>query len=245
MSTRRTILAMAGLTALGFISLNAVRRVSDGAFEFCAIEGLDGFRLLETGQFTAPLDPFVGLQAPSEPQFPAPEHIDPCGDLFAYDAIRTAVPMAIFSDFNCPICRRQTQDLQRYATKHVSMSWHELPLLGDDSVQAAVAAVAAGQQGAYQSFHKFFLASRAAPDPAQLRALSREFDLDAERLIGDLQSQVVLQKIGRSMALAELFGFYATPAMVVGRTAVLGYLEPARLDKLIAIERDLPPVCAP
>ena len=41
-----------------------------------------------------------------------------------------------------------------------------------------------------------------------------------------------------SPVLARLLGLAGTPALVVGRTVVLGELDTATLDQIIALERD-------
>ncbi|MEO1689787.1 MAG: DsbA family protein [Pseudomonadota bacterium] len=156
------------------------------------------------------------------------------------------MPIASFSDYNCPFCKVLTQKLAALEDAGgVSVTWHEWPLLGEASMQAAQAALAADAQGAYAAFHKRLMRSRFRPTPEYLREIARSLDIDADRMLSDMASAAVAKRLADTAALSSIFGFPGTPALVVGRTVVVGAISDATLAALVEQERrDGPPeVC--
>ena len=80
------------------------------------------------------------------------------------------------------------------------------------------------------------------PNRHYLRRVAQELGLNADRLLIDMNSAAVSDRLRDSRALARIFGFFGTPAMVVGRTLVLGRLPEKEFDALIAREREDGPV---
>ena len=241
---RRTIL-MLGAVALGLWGVNRLLNRS-GPLEFSDIPGAPGFRMLRTGEVSGGIvDPLIGLDAAR----PAPPEIADaalCGTLFA--ASGGGVPVASFSDYYCPYCRVLTRELSaRAQAGRITVTWHELPLLGETSEIAARAALAADMQGAYPEIHARLMRSRVVATDAYLRDLAGAAGLDPGRFIRDARSAAVQRRIDQARGLAARFGFFGTPALVIGRTAVLGAVSTDTLDRLIADEekggQTRPPVC--
>ena len=236
------ILAAAGVAALG---ANRLFNRPDPA-DYEDVPGAPGFRMLRLGEVSgAGFDPLIGLDAPR----PAPRAIPDallCGLLFT--ASGQGVPVASFSDYFCPYCRVLTRELSaREAAGEIAVTWHELPLLGETSELAARAALAADMQGAYPAIHARLMRSRVVASDAYLWTLAEGAGLDPTRFVRDAQSLAVQDRIETARGLAARFGFFGTPALVIGRTAVLGAIAPETLDRLIAEERELgqtsPAVC--
>ena len=118
----------------------------------------------------------------------------------------------------------------------MAVSWHELPLLGQSSRDAARGALAAKRQGAYAAFHLRLMRSRFATTPAYLRRLAIDLDIDAEKLIADMNDPSISEEIEMSAAVSRVFGFIGTPALVVRRTVVQGEISEHNLDRLLKIE---------
>ena len=130
-----------------------------------------------------------------------------------------------------------TQELTaRAEAGAITVTWHELPLLGDTSDLAASAALAADMQGAYPEIHARLMRSRVVATDAYLSTLAQGAGLDPARFVRDAKSNLVSDRIESARGLAARFGFYGTPALVIGRTAVLGAIAPDLLDQLILEE---------
>jgi protein-disulfide isomerase len=127
----------------------------------------------------------------------------------------------------------------------VTVAWHEWPILGDVSVNAARAELAARRQATYQAFHERLISSPFVPTPAYLVDLAGRVGLDPARLAADMDSPGVAREIATSQALAGIFRFRGTPGLVVGRTVINGAIDEAALAALIERERaeGPPPGC--
>jgi predicted DsbA family dithiol-disulfide isomerase len=213
-----------------------------------------GFRRIASGQTSGTPDPFVGLDVPGAPdiaddRLPEAEvRADLCAGLFGGAPPAGVVPIAAFSDYNCPFCRVLTERLaalEAASSGGVRVTWHEWPRLGDTSVAAARAALAADMQGAYAAFHERMMRGRFVATPDYLRILARDIGVDGARLIADMEGEDVTGRLRTTDAIARLFGFVGTPALVVGRTVAMGALPEAVLEALVERERaDGPaPVC--
>ena len=221
--------------------------------EFTSLDRPEGFRRMAGGQTSAgAFDPFAGLSGTGKarPESSAVRVEDTlCAALFeSWSGDAGVVPIASFSDYNCPICRvttRKLAGLREVARGAAEVTWHELPILGETSLLAARAALAADRQGAYAAFQERLLRSPFQPTPEYLDAVSAELGLDRDRLAADMASEAVSDRIARSLALRDLFGFAGTPAIVVGRTVIEGDVDERTLARLIDLEREAgpPPVC--
>ncbi|MEM1314775.1 MAG: DsbA family protein [Pseudomonadota bacterium] len=266
--TRRA-LTLGGVGLAAFALLQAPRawqRWTAGEFEFIPLEAPAGFRLLSAGAITAGrgagaalavLPPDRGADdlgsaraAAAAETARAQVRADPCGALFGGARVpEGVVPIASFSDYNCPYCRVLTKVLAGMEAESggtVRVRWHEWPLFGEVSEVYARAAIAADKQGAYPQMHARLMRTRFVPNAEYLHRVAEESGLNGARLLSDLHAPETEARIAQARALAGLFGFPGTPALVVGRTAVIGAIPEASLAALIARERveGPPPGCA-
>ncbi|MEM0948660.1 MAG: DsbA family protein [Pseudomonadota bacterium] len=241
-SGRRGVLVL-GAAFLAVVGANELfNRPAPPDFE--DVPGLPEFRMLRFGGVSGQVfDPFIGIDTlrAAVPRIPDAQV---CGTLFTHSG--HGVPVASFSDYFCPYCRVLTRELTtRAEAGDISVTWHELPLLGETSVMAARAALAADMQGAYLEIHNRLMRSRVVATDAYLENLAEGAGLNAARFVRDANSELVQNRIQTAQGLAERFGFYGTPALVVGRTAVLGSIPVDKLDRLIADERILAQAATP
>lgn len=223
-----------------------------GAFDFEPLDDPRGFRRIAAGETSGMPSPFFGLDAPNAPDAAVPEaavRADLCSALFGGPPAAGVVPIASFSDYNCPFCRVLTErfsDLEERSGGDIRITWHEWPRLGPTSTSAARAALAADMQGAYAAFHKRLMRGRFVPTPEYLAILARDIGVDGDRLLSDMESDAVTDRLRNTEAVARIFGFIGTPALVVGRTVVVGTVSEAVIAALVEQERrDRPlPVCS-
>jgi hypothetical protein len=200
-----------------------------------------GFRRLSGGQVsTGTVDPLVGI-GDSLVNFRRPRDDELCDWLFA-SGTSPGIPVAYFSDQACPHCRAVSAAVAQLAGEGLIVpSWHEYPIFGPGSELAARASLAAAKQGAQEAFHLRLIRSRFEPSEIYLTDLAGALDIDAERLLSDMQSDDVERRLARTRGLAHRFGFAGTPALVVGRTVVHGAISKERLRALVALEAELEP----
>lgn len=151
------------------------------------------------------------------------------------DRVDGAVPVAVFSDFFCPYCRGLIGRLgARPATPEIAVTWHELPLLGPQSVLAARAAEAAALQGGYRAFYSQLLRDGFRPSPVWMGRVADAAGLDGAQVRRDMDGHIVNARLLASARAAKTLGFIGTPGLAVGRSAVLGALSNDQFEDLVA-----------
>lgn len=146
----------------------------------------------------------------------------------------TGVPVAVFSDFFCPYCRQLIARLAQRPQTEISVTWHELPLLGPASVQAARAAIAADMQGGYAEFQRVLFTAPFRPTAETFAKAATAAGLEPGQLLLDMNSNEVSRSLLLSRRAADTLGIYGTPGMVIGRTLIMGAVSDRSLDQLIA-----------
>lgn len=145
------------------------------------------------------------------------------------------VTLVEFFDYNCPYCRRASEGLEALIAEdpNLRVVLREWPILGEDSVAAARAALAAEKQGGYEAFHFALMGAEGRVDDAAIEAAAEAAGLDLERLRADMEAPEVDAHIAASMELAEALGVTGTPAFVVGDAVVPGAVPAEELARLI------------
>ena len=172
----------------------------------------------------------VRLEVESDPN--APNLGNPEGD----------VTVVEFFDYNCPYCRSAGQTVQALlaADENVRVIYREWPILGDDSVMAARAALAAREQGKYEAFHWALMNGEGRVTEAFIFKVARDLGMNVAQLEADMVSPAVEAHIALSNALAQQLGFTGTPAFIVGDKTAPGMLNLDEITMLVAEARAEP-----
>lgn len=241
---RRDLLVAAGAVSVALAIPPLLRRIPSD-FNFEPLPLFEGFRRVSLGNVSGGDALLFGLgdrlpdQAPLEEIMPE----SPCLALFGpmgWEADR--LPIAIFSDFNCPYCKRLEARLigLRDSGAPIRLIWHELPLLGQSSLRYARAVLAAGFLGRAEQGRRYLSQNPFRPGPAALRDMAQALEVPPDMLLREYESVRVSQALSDSMKLGRLLGIPGTPGTVIGRTLVIGAIEQTDLNALIALERSQP-----
>ena len=151
------------------------------------------------------------------------------------------VTLAEFSDYNCGFCRKAMPEVTAFlkANPDVKLVVHEIPIFGEGSRQAAMAALAAAKQGKYPEFHRAMMAMRGKAEKASVLRVARQVGLDVARLERDMQAPEITARIEASLVLADTIGLVGTPSFVAGDRAVFGFLPREDLAELVDEARAL------
>lgn len=248
MLTRRTLLVAAGLSGAAYAGFKLIPLAFPPSVDFTTLDDPPGFRTVGGGDFSSgSFNAFLGLDGNDtevEEQLVSEQDVraDLCGALYGtFDPDSSQIPIAAFSDYYCPFCRIQTRNLAALAQRNIdeiAIKWHELPLLGDASEAAARAALAAGRQGRYAEFQERLIRTPFVANDGYIESLADSIGVDHEQLLRDIASETLTRELQTTSILARIFGFVGTPAMVIGRTVVMGQISDRQLFSIVELERN-------
>jgi protein-disulfide isomerase len=149
------------------------------------------------------------------------------------------VTIVDFNDYQCPYCKRAHQAVKSVlaADNNVKVIYKDLPILGEASKVAALAALASTKQGKHQALHDALMESTGKLDRDRVLEIAASVGLDRAQLEKDMQDPRLKQIIDRNLALAAALGVRGTPAFVIGKQFVPGAVDAATLKQLIADAR--------
>jgi protein-disulfide isomerase len=149
------------------------------------------------------------------------------------------VVMVEFNDYQCPYCKRAHQAVKSVtgADGKVKIVYKDLPILGEASRTAALAALAATKQGKHLALHNALMEFTGKLDRDKILEIASSVGLDRAQLEKDMEDPKLKQIIERNMALASALGIRGTPAFVIGKQFVPGAIDAATLKQLIADAR--------
>lgn len=144
------------------------------------------------------------------------------------------VTLIEFFDYNCPYCKSVAPDILSLIEedRSIRLVYREWPILGEDSLFAARAALAAREQGLYEELHWALMSLRRATKQTVLIA-AEEVGLNIERLQRDMTSDKIAQHVERSMQLAREIGLSGTPSFVLGDRVIPGAISLEEMRDLL------------
>ncbi len=144
-------------------------------------------------------------------------------------------PVVEFFDYQCGYCKRFLPTMARLlkTDKSVRFVFKEFPILGEVSVTAAKAALAAKMQGKYRTFHDTLMGLRRRLSEAAIYQTAKDIGLDLKRLKRDMESPKVARIIKANRELAASMGIRGTPSLIVGERLVPGAIDYDQLTALI------------
>ena len=156
------------------------------------------------------------------------------GDPTSLGDPQAPVVLVEYSDLRCPFCGIYARDtlpvlVNEYVTTgKLRVEWRDFPVFGQESIDAAVADRAAGEQGKFWQFNAATYAH--APERAHLELtkaillqLARDIGVpDMARFESDLTSPVLLARVNVDAKEAYSIGATGTPQFLVNGTAISG-----------------------
>lgn len=154
-------------------------------------------------------------------------------DPLAKGDVDAKVVLTEWSDYRCPYCARwATQtlpELQRFVDDGtLRIEYRDMAVFGDPSVNVAVAARAAGQQGRFWEYYQTIFSAGEAGDNAEfttddLVAMAGEAGVpDLDRFRSALDDPALRQAVLADTQEAQEFGITGTPFFVIDTTVING-----------------------
>jgi protein-disulfide isomerase len=175
-------------------------------------------------QVAAAPAPTPAPEAPAQPQqqqlvIPATVFKIPLEDSPARGSKDALVTLVEFTDFQCPFCARASATLKqleedygdnlRIVVKQFPLPFHKR------ARPAAIAALAAHEQGKFWEYHDKLFANQKALDDASLETFAKEVGLDMKKWKKDLQNPKLAQAVDRDEELARTLTRGGTPSFFI------------------------------
>ena len=136
-------------------------------------------------------------------------------------------------DYACGFCRKSNADIDRLLAEDPKLKvvWRELPVLGQDSANAAQASLAAAKQGKFRQFYNALFAS-GRPTPPNIAAALKASGVQPSPVSPDMR-----QELEKNYELARAVGANGTPTFIVGDKVFQGAVGYEALKQAIAEAR--------
>ena len=151
------------------------------------------------------------------------------------------VTMVEFFDYNCGYCKKGLPEVLGLidSDKHLRLVLKELPIIGgENSEYAARAAMASEKQRKYWPFHLAMLSHAGQLTKQGVDEIATAQRLDLVRLKKDMESPEIGETLNRNYTLAKALAINGTPAFIIDRKVIPGYLPKDGLAAAVKEVRD-------
>ncbi|MDO9412937.1 MAG: thioredoxin domain-containing protein [Pseudolabrys sp.] len=144
-----------------------------------------------------------------------------------------------FYDLNCPYCRKASDDIDALvrANKNLRLVLVPFPVLGIPSILAARVEYGVNKlsspQDAYK-FHRKVYEGRGTIEDNRAFAAAQAIGLDIVEVRAKASDEAFSKIMTEHVRLGDALGIQATPGLVIGGVAIVGYPGKAALTKVIA-----------
>ncbi|GHG91175.1 thioredoxin domain-containing protein [Comamonas sp. JC664] len=193
----------------------------------------------------------VAKAAPNSPAAPAPggrRPVDPTvfkvpiENSPVHGSADALITLVEFSDYECPFCSRANatvEQLEKQYGNKLRVVMKQNPLSFHPRAKpAAIAAMAAGEQGKYWEYHAKLFQNQKKLDDASLEQYAKDIGLDMAKWKAELANPKFQDIITRDQALASQLGASGTPAFFINGRFLSGAQPIANFQALI--DEELP-----
>lgn len=149
------------------------------------------------------------------------------------------ITIVLFTDYNCPQCREAHNIVHSVVEQdeNIRIVYRDLPLMNDDSVYAAKAALAADAQGKYVEFHNALMEMEAQANVNTVLTAALGAGVDLNQMMVGLDTEEISTLLEDTRTIAQEFGIEGSPTFFIGTTIANGTPTTSKLREIIAQER--------
>jgi protein-disulfide isomerase len=137
------------------------------------------------------------------------------------------VKVFVFSDFQCPVCKRVVEPMKSIARTmpdDVQIIFvHNALEMHPNAEKAALAGVAAFRQGKFWELHDKLFQNQRALHEQDLLLYAEELGLDMKKYAADVADPAALEQVRYERALAAALGVRGTPGFFVNGQKMVGW----------------------
>jgi len=151
-----------------------------------------------------------------------------------------SVTIIEFFDYRCGFCKASLPAMKSALANNadVKFAFVEYPILTEDSLVAARAAVASRRQpDMYMPFHLALMETQGDLPLARILSIADSVGIDVAQLENDMADPVILENIETSRNLAQELRVNGTPTFVINGTFVVGQVSEEDLNSYIEQNR--------
>ena len=142
--------------------------------------------------------------------------------------------LVIFADPICGYCKKFHGEVATLLStnKNVKIIFKDIPIMGDNSLLAIKAMLAAKNQGKYNEVQDAVYTADKPLTKKQILKLAGTLGLDPKKLDEDMKSKEVQAQIDQNLELSKTLGINGTPTLILGdSTVVPGYLSAEAINE--------------
>lgn len=154
------------------------------------------------------------------------------------------VTMIEYSDFLCPYCGQFAREVEPQLVEQyvkdgtLKIEWRDFPYMGQKSVNAALAAREAQEQGKFWEYHDALYESQESVNSGtfsddNLLRIAEEVGLDAEEVERSLTSSEHQEAVGTDFEEGQQRGVTGTPTFVINGETIVGAQPKEEFEKSI------------
>lgn len=144
---------------------------------------------------------------------------------FAIGPANAPIVIVEFFDYRCPYCHAALEWVTNVVRTRndVRVVFKELPILSDQSMEAARAGVASIPQGRYWQFHQALMAYRGELDGVAIDTIARQSGVDVPRMRRAMEDANITQLLQDNREHALNYDISGTPGFIINGELVPGF----------------------
>lgn len=151
-----------------------------------------------------------------------------------------------FFDYHCGYCKHFLPELSKVIAgdKKLRVLFMDFPILSEDSVTAAKAAIAVNRidKSKYFAFHSALMQQNGKFDEKTIMDVAKKVGVKTDALKTEMAKPDIAAVLDKHRSLAEQLGITGTPGLIVGSEVIPGAMSAEELQKAIATARSAKPV---
>lgn len=132
-----------------------------------------------------------------------------------------------FADFACPYCQKSFSKIRRFTAEYpqdIRFTFRDLPIVSEDSINLAIAARCAGEQGRFWAMHDRLFMNQGKTSPAEIKTLAKQIGVEAIKFSKCTETKAPEAKIHKDIQDALDLGLdtVGTPVWFINGEMVAG-----------------------